>query len=186
STGYGQEFTHSISRDWGGKPLEDLQKGLLHAVQNESWLDGNNVCALGGSYGGYMMNWIEGNWPDRFKCLINHAGLYDIKSFSTTTEELFLPDHEFGGPHWTADTDYSKFNPADHVENWKTPMLVVHGLKDFRVPYDQSLSTFTTLQRKGIDSKLLLFPEENHWILNGDNLQQWYDEVFGWMGTYLK
>jgi dipeptidyl aminopeptidase/acylaminoacyl peptidase len=184
SVGYGKAFTDSISRDWGGKPLEDLQKGLLHITQTQQWLDRNNACALGGSYGGYMMNWIEGNWPDGFKCLVNHAGLFDIRSFSTVTEELWLPEHEFGGLHWKADTDYEKFNPAKFVNNWKTPMMVIHGLKDFRVPYDQGLGAFTALQRKGIDSKLLIFPEENHWVLNKANLVQWYDEVFKWMKTY--
>jgi dipeptidyl aminopeptidase/acylaminoacyl peptidase len=186
STGYGKAFTDSISRDWGGKPLEDLKKGMAHITQTQPWLDRDNACALGGSYGGYMMNWIEGNWPDGFKCLVNHAGLYDLKNFSTVTEELWLVDHEFGGPSWAPQTDYTKFNPADFVNNWKTPMLVIHGLKDFRVPYDQSLSTFTALQRKNIPSKLLIYPQENHWVLNKANLEQWYDEVFKWMDSYAK
>lgn len=185
STGYGKAFTDSISRDWGGKPLEDLKKGMQHITQTQPWLDANNACALGGSYGGYMMNWIEGNWPDGFKCLVNHAGLYDLRSFSTVTEELWFADHEVGGPHWLADNDFSKFSPHLYVNNWKTPMLVIQGLKDFRVPYGQSLSAFTALQRKGIPSKLLIFPEENHWVLDKDNLKQWYDEVFDWMGNHL-
>jgi dipeptidyl aminopeptidase/acylaminoacyl peptidase len=186
STGYGKAFTDSISRDWGGKPLVDLQKGLTHITQTQPWLDRNNACALGASYGGYMMNWIQGNWPDGFKCLVNHAGLYDLKSFYTVTEELWFAEHEMGGPTWAADTDYNKFNPADFVKNWKTPMMVIHGLKDFRVPYGQGLSAFTALQRKNIPSKLLIYPQENHWILNKDNLVQWYGEIFKWMGTYVK
>lgn len=184
STGYGQEFTNSISRDWGGKPLEDLKKGLTHITQTQPWLDRNRACALGASYGGYMMNWIQGNWSDGFKCLVNHAGLFDMKSFWGTTEELWFAEHEMGGPVWSADGDYNKFNPADFVDNWKTPMLVIHGMKDYRVPYAQGLGAFTTLQRKNIPSKLVIYPDENHWILNQDNLIQWYDEVFKWMRIY--
>ena len=184
STGYGQAFTDSISRDWGGKPLEDLQKGFAHITQTQTWLDKDRACALGGSYGGYMMNWFAGKWPNGFKCLINHAGLFDMKSFYNVTEELYFPEHEFGGPVWAPNTDFDKFNPADFVNNWKTPMLVIHGLKDYRVPYGQGLAAFTTLQRKGIDSRLLVFPEENHWILNDDNKIQWYEEVFAWMRKY--
>ncbi len=181
STGYGQAFTDSISRDWGGKPLEDLKKGVAHITQTQPWLDGNNACALGGSYGGYMMNWIEGNWPDGFKCLVNHAGLFDMKSFWGSTEELWFAEHEMGGPAWTGQGDYDKYNPVDFIDNWKTPMLVIHGMKDYRVPYAQSLGAFTTLQRKNIPSKLMIFPDENHWILKKDNLIKWYDEVFDWM-----
>lgn len=181
STGYGQAFTDSIARDWGGKPLEDLQKGLAHITQAEPWLDRTNACALGASYGGYMMNWIAGNWPDGFKCLINHAGLFDMPSFYASTEELWFPEHDLGGPSWDAGSDYVKFNPAAHTNQWKTPMLVIHGLKDYRVPYAQGLGAFTTLQRKGIDSKLVIFPDENHWILKPSNAERWYNETFQWL-----
>ena len=195
STGYGQEFTHSISRDWGGKPLEDLQKGLDFIVKDQPWLDGDNACALGASYGGYMMNWIAGNWPTRFKCLINHAGLYDMPSFYQSTEELWFPEYDMGGPSWgkeSADSkgkvspDYSKFNPAAYVNNWQTPMLVIQGELDYRVPYAQSLGAFTTLQRKGIDSRLVMFPDEDHHIRKPANLVVWYDEVFKWLEKYTK
>lgn len=181
STGYGQAFTDSISRDWGGKPLEDLQKGMAFITQDQPWLDGSNACALGASYGGYMMNWIAGNWPTGFKCLVNHAGLFDMPSFYGSTEELWFPEHDMGGPVWNKEGDYHKFNPAALVDNWKTPMLVIHGLKDYRVPYAQGLAAFTTLQRKGIDSKLVLFPDENHWILKPANAERWYNEIFAWM-----
>lgn len=184
STGYGQAFTDSISRDWGGKPLEDLKKGLQHITQAQPWLDRDRACALGASYGGFMMNWIQGHWSDGFDCLVNHAGLFDVNSFYGTTEEVFFIEHEMGGPVWSNDADYKKFNPADYVENWKTPMLVIHGQKDYRVPYAQGLAAFTTLQRRNIPSKLIIYPEENHWILNKDNLVQWYDEIFKWMRTY--
>ena len=186
SVGYGQEFTNSISRNWGSKPLEDLQKGLKYVAQNNPWLDTNNGCALGASYGGYMMNWIAGNWPQGFNCLVNHAGLFDMRSFHQSTEELWFAEHEMGGPFWAKDADYDTYNPANFVENWQTPMLVTQGLKDYRVPYAQSLGAFTTLQRKGIDSRLVVYPDENHWILNQDNLVHWYEQVFSWMEKYTK
>lgn len=186
STGYGQAFTDSISRDWGGKPLEDLQKGLQYVTNTYKWLDGSNACALGASYGGYMMNWIAGNWPTGFKCLVNHAGLYDMPSFYQSTEELWFPEYEMGGPVWNKSEDYQKFNPANFAENWKTPMLVIHGLKDYRVPYAQGLGAYTNLQRKGIDSKLVIYPDENHWILKKENLVHWYSEVFDWMKRYTQ
>ncbi|QSX28491.1 S9 family peptidase [Shewanella cyperi] len=184
STGYGQAFTDSISLDWGGKPLEDLQKGLAAVGKQQKWLDVDNACALGGSYGGYMMNWIQGNWNTGFKCLVNHAGLFDMRSMYHVTEELWFPEHEFGGSYEEAKSLYEKFNPANYVENWKTPMLVIHGEKDFRVPYDQGLAAFSYMQRNNIPSELLIFPDENHWILNPDNLQQWYAKVLGWMDRW--
>ena len=186
STGYGQAFTDSISQDWGGKPLEDLQKGLAAVSQQQKWLDPQNTCALGGSYGGYMMNWIQGNWNDGFKCLVNHAGLFDMRSMYYVTEEVWFAEHEFGGTYSDNKALYEKFNPVNYVENWKTPMLVIHGEKDFRVPYGQGLAAFSFMQRKGIPSELLIFPDENHWILKPENLEQWYANVFGWMDRWTK
>lgn len=186
STGYGQAFTDSIARDWGGKPLEDLKKGFAYITEQQPWLDKNNACALGASYGGFMMNWIAGNWNDGFKCLVNHAGLFDMPSFYGSTEELWFPEHDMGGPVWDKAADYQKFNPAALVDNWKTPMLVLHGLKDYRVPYAQGLGAYTTLQRKGIPSRLVIFPDENHWILNPANAERWYNEVFRWMGQHTQ
>ncbi|AQS35953.1 dipeptidyl aminopeptidase/acylaminoacyl peptidase [Shewanella psychrophila] len=186
STGYGQAFTDSISKDWGGKPLEDLQKGLAAVTKQQKWLDSSRACALGGSYGGYMMNWIQGNWSDGFNCLVNHAGLFDMRSMYYVTEELWFPEYEFGGTYDENKDLYEKFNPVNYVENWKTPMLVIHGEQDFRVPYGQGLAAFTFMQRKGIPSELLIYPEENHWILNPDNLEQWYDNVLGWMDRWTE
>jgi len=186
STGYGKKFTDSIAGDWGGKPLEDLQKGLAHIVKAEPWLDADNACALGASYGGYMMNWIEGHWSDGFKCIVNHAGLYDMPSFYTSTEELWFPEHDLGGPVWQGSDDYSKFNPSAFVNNWKIPMLVIQGELDYRVPYAQSLGAFTSLQRKGIDSRLVMFPNEDHHIRDPHNLKVWYQEVFTWLAKYSK
>ena len=184
SIGYGQGFTDVIARDWGGKPLEDLQKGFADITKKQPWMDANNACALGASYGGYMMNWIQGNWADGFNCIVNHAGLYDMPSFYGSTEELWFPEHDMGGPVWEGSEDYNKYNPAALVKNWKTPMLVIQGELDYRVPYAQSLGAFTALQRQDIPSRLVMFPDEDHHIRNPDNLKVWYQEVFNWMKKY--
>ncbi|WP_323139925.1 S9 family peptidase [Massilia phyllosphaerae] len=186
STGYGQKFTDAISGDWGGKPLEDLQKGLAAAVAKYPWLDRSRACALGASYGGYMMNWIEGNWSDGFKCIVNHDGVFDTRGMAYATEEQWFTDWENGGPYFTAPEKHERFNPVLHVNKWKTPMLVVQGDLDFRIPTAQGLSTFTALQRRGIDSKLLVFPDENHWVLKPANSVLWHHTVIDWLDHYLK
>ena len=186
STGYGQAFTDSISGDWGGKPLEDLKIGLATAVRQFPWLDGDDACALGGSYGGFMINWIAGQWPDRFKCLISHDGIFDQRSMYYSTEELWFPEWENGGPEYANPAGYAKFNPADDVARWKTPMLVIHGQLDYRVPYTQGLALFTALQRRGVPSEFLYFPDENHWVLKPANSIQWYDTVLGWMNRWTR
>ena len=185
STGYGQKFTDSIHKNWGGWPLEDLQKGMEAVGQIDTQLDTNNACALGGSYGGYMMNWISGNWPDRFKCLVNHAGIFDLRAMAYETEELWFDQWDNGGP-WTTRSDAEKWNPVNHVAKWKTPTLVIHGERDYRIPYSQSLATFTALQQQGVESKLLVFPDENHWVLKPKNSIQWHQTVFDWVGKHLK
>ena len=184
STGYGQAFTDSISGDWGGKPLEDLQKGLAHVLERNAWIDGDRACALGASYGGYMINWIAGNWSDRFRCLVNHDGLFDLRSMYYSTEELWFPEWEMGGTPWENPRGFEKHNPANHVANWKTPMMVVHGALDYRVVDSQGLAAFTALQRKGIPSQLLYYPDENHWVLSPANSLQWHDEVLGWLDRW--
>ena len=186
SPGYGQAFTDSISHDWGGKPLIDLQKGLAAAVEQFSWLDGTRSCALGASYGGFMMNWIEGNWPDGFRCIVNHDGVFDQRMMYYSTDELWFPEWEFGGPYYENPQAYEKFNPVNFVTKWRTPMLVIHGEQDFRIPYSQGLGAFTALQRRGIDSRLLIFPDENHWVLKPANSVLWYHSVLGWLDAHLK
>jgi len=186
STGYGQAFTDSISRDWGGKPLVDLQKGLDTAIARYSWLDGERACALGGSYGGFMMNWIEGNWPDRFRCIVNHDGIFDNRMMYYATEEIWFAEWENGGPQYQNSQGYEQFNPINFVSKWHTPMLVVHGEQDFRIPYDQGTATFTALQRRGIESRLLIFPNENHWVLQPADSVQWYQNVLGWLDQHLR
>ncbi len=184
STGYGQAFTDSINRDWGGKPLEDLKLGLAAAGATDPAIDVNNACALGGSYGGYMMNWIEGQWPDRFKCLVQHDGVFDARAMAYETEELWFDEWEHGGPYYEHPEEFEKWNPVNHVARWKTPMLVVHGEQDFRIPYTQGLAAFTALQRREIPSRLLIFPNENHWVLKPRNSIQWYGEVFSWLDRW--
>jgi dipeptidyl aminopeptidase/acylaminoacyl peptidase len=186
SPGYGQAFTDSINKDWGGKPLVDLQKGLAAAEQKFSWLDGSRACALGASYGGFMVNWIAGQWSDRFRCLVNHDGIFDQRMMYYATEELWFPEWEHGATQFDDPQTYERFNPAVHVKAWRTPMLVIHGEQDFRVPYDQGLATFTALQRRGVESQLLVFPDENHWVLKPANSVQWYDTVLGWMDRHLR
>jgi dipeptidyl aminopeptidase/acylaminoacyl peptidase len=186
STGYGQAFTDAINRNWGGWPLEDLQKGLAYITANDPQLEAGNACALGGSYGGYMMNWIEGRWPDRFKCIVQHDGVFDARAMAYETEELWFDEWEHGGhAYYEAPAEFERWNPVTHVQNWKTPQLVITSEKDFRIPYTQGIAAFTALQRRGIPSRLLIFPDENHWVLKPKNSVQWYDEVFGWMGRYL-
>jgi dipeptidyl aminopeptidase/acylaminoacyl peptidase len=184
STGYGQSFTDSISGDWGGKPLEDLKLGLDAAIKANPWLDGDHACALGASYGGYMINWIAGAWPDRFKCLVSHDGIFDNRTMYYSTEELWFPEHEFSGTEYQNPAAYAKFNPIDYVSKWKTPTLVVHGGQDFRVPDSQGMSVFTALQRQGIPSELLYFPNENHWVLKPADSVQWYDTVLAWLNRW--
>ncbi|BBB12087.1 S9 family peptidase [Sphingopyxis sp. FD7] len=185
STGYGQAFTDSINQDWGGKPLEDLKLGLAAAGEQDAQLDVANACALGASYGGYMMNWIAGQWTDGFKCLVQHDGVFDLRAMAFETEELWFDEWDHGGPWWER-TDPEKWNPVNHVAKWKTPMLVITGEKDFRIPYSQGLAAFTALQRRGVPSQLLVFPDENHWVLKGANSVQWHQTVFNWLGRYLK
>ena len=184
SPGYGQAFTDSISQDWGGKPLVDLQKGLDAALARYDWLDGTRACSLGASYGGFMQNWIAGNWPDRFKCIVNHAGIFDQRTMYYTTEELWFTEWENGGPYYANPQVHEKFNPADHVTKWKTPMLVIHGALDYRVPYSQGLATFTALQRQGVESRFVFFPDENHWILKPANSLLWHAEAIGWLDKH--
>ena len=186
STGYGQAFTDAIHQNWGGWPLEDLQKGLAFATARDPQLDAANACAAGGSYGGYMMNWIEGRWPDRFKCIIQHDGVFDARAMAYETEELWFDEWEHGGhAYYEAPAEFEKWNPVNYVQNWRTPQLVITSEKDFRIPYTQGLAAFTALQRRNIPSRLLIFPDENHWVLKPKNSVQWYDEVFGWTRRYI-
>jgi dipeptidyl aminopeptidase/acylaminoacyl peptidase len=185
STGFGQAFTDSITGDWGGKPFEDLMKGLDHALANYSWLDGDRVAALGASYGGWMMNWINGH-TTRFKCLVNHDGGFDEAANYYTTEELWFPEWEFKGTPWTNPDLYEKFSPSRYVDRWQTPTLVIHGALDYRLVDVEGIATFTALQRRGIPSQLLYFPDENHWVLKAKNSILWHETILAWLERWLE
>ncbi len=181
STGYGQAFTDSISGDWGGKPLEDLKKGWDAALQKYTFLDGSRACALGASYGGYMVYWIAGNWQQPWKCLVDHDGVFDNRMMGYSTEELWFSEWENKGTPWDHAANYEQFNPVLHVQDWKVPMLVIHSEKDFRIPVEQGIAAFTALQRRGIPSQLLTFPDENHWVLKPQNSVMWHETVNAWI-----
>jgi dipeptidyl aminopeptidase/acylaminoacyl peptidase len=185
STGYGQKFTDEISQDWTGRVYDDLMKGLDHALKTYSFLDESRVAACGGSYGGFMVNWIAGH-SDRFRALISHAGVFDLASKYGTTEELWFPEWEFGGPPWEKPEHYRERSPSAFVANFKTPTLVIHGALDFRVHEAQGLGMFTSLQRRGVPSRYVYFPDEGHWILQAHNRVVWWNEVLGWLDKYLK
>lgn len=185
STGFGQAFTDSISGDWGGKPFEDLMKGLDSALATFPWLDGDRVAALGASYGGWMINWINGH-TNRFKCLVNHDGGFDEFSNYFTTEELWFPEWEYKGTPWEKAELYDKFSPSRYVANWQTSTLVIHGAKDYRLADAEGIATFTALQRRGIPSQLLYFPDENHWVLQPKNSIMWHETILAWLQRWLK
>jgi len=185
STGYGQAFTDAISGDWGGAPLEDLMTGLDAALQKYTWLDGSRMAALGASYGGYMINWINGH-TDRFKALVCHDGIFDTKFGYYDTEEVWFPEWEHKGLPWEKPEEFEKFSPANFVKNWKTPTLVVHGGLDYRIPESHGIAAFTALQRKGIQSRFLEFPDENHWVLKPQNSRLWHQEVLAWIDRFTK
>ncbi|HEU4928795.1 MAG TPA: S9 family peptidase [Candidatus Krumholzibacteria bacterium] len=186
SPGYGQAFCDAIRGDWGGKPFEDLQKGLDAALAKYPFMDGANVVALGASFGGYMVNWMAGQMPDRFRAFVCHDGNLDERFAYFDTEELWFPEWEHHGTPWENPEGYAKHNPIDHVGKWKTPMLVIHGGKDYRVVETQGFATFNVLQRRGIPSKFLYFPTENHWVLSPANSIQWHTEVLAWIDRWAK
>ncbi len=185
STGYGQRFTDEISRDWGGKVFDDLMKGLDHALRTWSYIDDTRMAAAGASYGGYMMNWFEGH-TDRFLTLVNHDGVANTVSMYGTTEELWFPEWEFGGMPWTSRRLYERWNPLGDVSDYSTSMLIIQGGLDYRVPLGQGLEMFTTLRRLGIRSRLLYFPDENHWVLRMHNAFVWWETVLDWLAEYLQ
>ncbi|HJU88798.1 MAG TPA: S9 family peptidase [Gemmatimonadaceae bacterium] len=187
SLGYGQRFTDEITKDWSGKVVVDLMNGLDTALARHSWLDSARVGAAGGSYGGYMVNWLLGH-SNRFDALISHAGVFNLEHMYGATEELWFPEWEYGGPFWDDEAmreQYRKNSPHLAAKNFKTPTLVLHGELDYRVPYTEGLSLFTTLRRQNIPSRLVVFPDEGHWILKPQNQQLWWSEVQTWLKRYL-
>jgi dipeptidyl aminopeptidase/acylaminoacyl peptidase len=184
STGYGQKFIDAINGDWGGAPFEDLMKGLDYAEQHYSFIDKNRECALGASYGGYMANWILGH-TDRFKCIVSHDGMFNSESAWGTTEELWFNEWEFKGTPYTNRETYRKWSPHLSATNFKTPTLVVHSQLDYRLDVSEGLQLFTTLQRQGVPSKMLYFPDEGHWVLKPQNSQLWYKTVNDWVDQWV-
>ena len=185
SSGYGEAFAKSIVGHWGDRPLTDLQKGWSYALSHYSFLDADRACALGGSYGGYMVAWIAGNWTKPWKCLVNHDGVFDIRLMSYSTDIPGFQQSQNDAPTWDKPEAVERFNPIDHVADWSVPMLVVHGGRDDRVPLDQGMGAYGAAQLRHIPSQLLYFPDENHWVLKPQNSVQWYSTVETWMKRWL-
>jgi len=185
STGYGQKFIDAINSDWGGAPYEDLMKGLDYAEKTYPFIDKNRECALGASYGGYMANWILGH-TDRFKCIVTHDGMFNAESAWGTTEELWFNDWEFNGTPYDNRASYEKWSPHQYAKNFKTPTLVIHGQRDYRLDVSEGLQLFTTLQMEGVPSKMLYFPDEGHWVGKPQNSQLWYKTVNDWVDQWTK
>jgi len=187
STGYGQQFVDDVSKGWGGKVYTDLMNGLDAALARNTWMDRSRLGAAGGSFGGYMVDWIAGH-STRFKALVSHAGPFNLENMNTATEELWFPEWEYGGDFWNATAmreQYRVYSPHLYVKNFKTPTLVTGGELDFRVPYTEDLSMFTALQRQGVPSRLVIFPDEGHWVLKPQNQRLWWSEVQAWLTKYL-
>ena len=196
STGVSTSFREAVRNDFGGVPYEDIINGLKYAIKNNKYMDSERVCAAGGSYGGFMINWIEGhNDLFNFKCLVNHDGDFSGVAQFYGTDEIFYEMTEycpkekpgcrpFDGKEIREGFD--KYSNEKYVKNWKTPMLVIHGGRDYRVPITEGICTFTALQLKGVESKLLYFPLENHWVLNPPNQVKWYEQVLDWFDQHIK
>jgi dipeptidyl aminopeptidase/acylaminoacyl peptidase len=185
STGYGQKFIDAINGDWGGAPFEDLMKGLDYAEEHYGFIDKSRECALGASYGGYAINWILGH-TDRFKCLVSHDGMFNAESAWGTTEELWFNDWEFKGTPYDNRASYQKWSPHQYAKNFKTPTLVIHGQRDYRLDVSEGLQLFTTLQMENVPSKMLYFPDEGHWVLKPQNSKLWYETVNAWVDQWTK
>lgn len=184
STGYGQDFVAAVSRDWGGRPYGDVMAFLDFAATIPG-VDASRACAMGGSYGGYLVNWIEGH-TDRFRCLVSHAGPYNLESKYGSTDELWFPEWDIGGTPWENPEAYARWSPHQAVRDFKTPMLVVHGQNDFRVPVEQALQMFTALERLGVEARLLIFPDEDHFVSRPLNRKLWYATVVDWLKKHLE
>ena len=184
SSGFGQEFMDDINADWGGRAYEDVMKGTDYA-ESLPYVEKGRTTAAGASYGGYMVDWIAGH-TDRFRALVSHDGVFDLASMYGSTEELWFPEWEFKGPYWENPEMYERWSPSRFVKSFKTPTLVVHGELDYRVPLEQGLGMFTALQRQGVPSRLVVFPDENHWVLKPANSVRWYEEVISWLDRWSR
>ncbi|EMC95414.1 hypothetical protein BAUCODRAFT_578118 [Baudoinia panamericana UAMH 10762] len=200
STGYSQAFTDAIRYNWGGDPYEDVVKCFEWVGENMPEADNDNAVALGGSYGGYMMNWIQGHpLGRRFKCLVCHDGVFSFPSGQLTTDELYFPMHDLGYPSWlkppahitdnpTAQSNtpsWTRWDPANYLDQWSTPQLTIHSEKDYRLPIGEGLAAFNVLQARGVESQLLVYPDENHWVLNPENSLTWHKVVLNWINKFM-
>jgi len=186
--GFGQKWNDEISRDWGGQAMKDLLT-VCDEMQNRPYIDRDRSAAIGASFGGYTVYWLMGNGGDRFACMLSHCGVFNLESMYLATEELFFVNHDLGGPFWASPeiaADYRRFSPHRFIKNWKTPLMVITGERDFRVPYDQSLQAFTAAQLQGVESRLLVFPEESHWVLSPQSGVLWHREFYGWLARFCK
>ena len=184
SVGFGQDFTDSIRGDWGGKPFHDVMEGLTY-MEQLPFIKKGKICAAGASYGGYMANWVA-TQSSRFNCIISHAGVYNIESKYGSTEELWFPEWDMKGTPWTNREAFRKLSPHSYAEKLKTPTLVIHGQRDYRVPVEQGFQMFTALQRQGIPSRLLYFPDEDHFVQKPQNIELWWATMHDWLGRYLR
>jgi len=188
--GHGVEWNEEISTDWGGQVMDDYLTAI-DEMAKEPFVDNDRLGAVGASYGGYSVFYLAGIHENRFKTFISHDGVFDLRSMYGTTEELFFVNWDIGGPYWDKDNaaaqkSYDQWNPVNFVQNWDTPMLIFQGGLDYRVPVGQSLAAYQALQLLGIESKLVYFPEENHWVLNGQNAQIWHAEFYKWLEETLE
>jgi dipeptidyl aminopeptidase/acylaminoacyl peptidase len=184
STGYGQKFIDDISGDWGGKVYDDIMAVVDH-VAALPYVDSDRMAAAGGSYGGYMVNWLLGH-TNRFKAFVSHAGVFDLRSMAGETEELWFVNWEFKGMPWDNPEIYAKWSPSYFVKEFRTPTLVFHGEMDYRVPVGQGMQLFTALQSQKVPSKMVLFPDEGHWVLKPQNSMLWYTQFLEWVGEWTK
>ena len=183
STSYGQKFTDDINADWGGKPFDDIMAVADH-VAKLAYVDPEKMAAAGGSYGGYMADWLLGH-TQRFKALVSHAGVFDLRSMFGETEELWFPLWDLRGAPWDNAELYARLSPSFYAKEFRTPTLVIHGELDYRVPYGQGLQLFTALQLQKVPSKLLLFPDEGHWVLKPQNTVLWYTTFLEWVTEWV-
>jgi len=189
STTFGQDFTDAITKDWGGKPFVDLQKGWKYALDKYPEIDPDRAVAAGASWGGYAINWIQGHpeYEFNFKALVCHDGVFDATYNGYSTDELFFFNHDWAGRPWDKETKelLEKYNPINYVHKWSTPQLVIHGSKDYRLPETDGIGAFHALKQQGVPTRLVIFPDENHWVLNHGNSLKWHYEVFRWFDLYV-
>jgi dipeptidyl aminopeptidase/acylaminoacyl peptidase len=186
--GFGRAWNDEISKDWGGQAMQDIL-AVTDDVATEPFVDSKKMAGIGASFGGYTAYWMMGNGADRFAAMISHAGLFNLESMYGVTEELFFVNWDVGGPYWRSkklQDSYNRFSPHRFVGNWKTPLLVIHGEKDFRVPIGEGMQAFTAAQLQGVPSRFLYFPEEGHWVQNPQNGVLWHRVFFDWLARYCK